>query len=367
MKLLIQPGDGVASLVKGIAAAKRSVEIVIFRFNQKEIEKALANAVNRGVAVHALIAHTNRAGEENLRQLEMRLLAQGVIVARTADDLVRYHGKLMIIDRRYLYLLAFNLTYADIEQSRSFGVITSIRDLVREAVKLFEADTQRHRYEPGLDRFVVSPANARKQLSSFIKGAKKQLIIYDPKVSDPSMIRLLEERSKAGVDIKIIGRLTQKSHRLAVHGMPQIRLHTRTMVRDGQLAFVGSQSLRELELDARREVGIIFRDLRVVNRLVQTFQDDWALAERPGEESEKDLTPVVKVAKKVAKVITKELPPLAPVLDVAVKELVGPEADLELDPKEVEEMVKGAVKQVVKEVVKEVVEEAVAQNGGRRI
>ena len=42
-------------------------------------------------------------------------------MARTADDLTRYHGKLMIIDRRELYLLAFNLTSADIGRSRSFG------------------------------------------------------------------------------------------------------------------------------------------------------------------------------------------------------------------------------------------------------
>jgi len=368
VKLLIQPGDGVASLVKGIAGAKSSVEIVIFRFNQKEVERALGNAVNRGVSVHALIAHTNHAGQENLRELEMRLLAAGVTVARTADDLVRYHSKLMIIDRRDLYLLSFNLTYSDIEHARSFGVITSSRKLVREAVKLVEADTQRHHYDAGLDQFVVSPVNARKQLASFIKGAKKQLIIYDPKVSDPSMIRLLEERSKAGVDVKIIGRLTRKSARLAVHKQPQMRLHTRTMVRDGQLAFVGSQSLREIELDARREVGIIFRDVGVVSRLVQTFQDDWALAEQAGERGEKELgTPAAKVAKKVAKAVTRELPPVAPVLNVAVREMVGAAAGVEFDAEEVEEIVKDAVKEVVKEVVKDAVEEAVGQNGGRRI
>jgi hypothetical protein len=50
-------------------------------------------AVTRGVSVRALIAHTNRAGEENLRKLEMRLLAAGVTVARTTGDLVRYDGK----------------------------------------------------------------------------------------------------------------------------------------------------------------------------------------------------------------------------------------------------------------------------------
>ena len=173
VKLLVQPGDGVLPLVKAIAAAKKSVEIVIFRFDQREVERALANAVSRGVSVQALIAHTNRAGEANLRRLEMRLLAKGVTVTRTADDLVRYHAKLMIIDRRELYLLAFNLTMLDIERSRSFGVITRNKSLVAEAAKLFEADAQRHPYEPGLDNLVVSPANARKRLGALIASAKK--------------------------------------------------------------------------------------------------------------------------------------------------------------------------------------------------
>ena len=105
-------GDGVLPIVKAITAAKQSVEIVIFRFDQREVERALANAVSRGVFVHALIAHTNRAGEDGLRKLEMRLLAAGVNVARTADDLVRYHAKLMIVDRRELHLLAFNFTHS---------------------------------------------------------------------------------------------------------------------------------------------------------------------------------------------------------------------------------------------------------------
>src|SRR5579872_2721378 len=168
MKLLVQPGDGVRPLVKAINSARRSIEIVVFRFDQREIEHALATAVSRGVAVQALIAHTNRAGEESLRKLEMRLLAAGVTVTRTADDLVRYHSKFMVVDRKELYLLAFNLTYNDIEHSRSFGIITRRSVLVREAARLFEADVQRVPYEPGSESLVVSPANARKQLGEFI-------------------------------------------------------------------------------------------------------------------------------------------------------------------------------------------------------
>jgi hypothetical protein len=43
--------------------------MIIFRFDQREIERALATAVSRGVDVHTLIAQTNRAGVENLRRL----------------------------------------------------------------------------------------------------------------------------------------------------------------------------------------------------------------------------------------------------------------------------------------------------------
>ena len=45
MKLLIQPGDGIDRLVKGIKKAKKSVEIVIFRFDRPDIEEALVDAV----------------------------------------------------------------------------------------------------------------------------------------------------------------------------------------------------------------------------------------------------------------------------------------------------------------------------------
>src|SRR5207249_2430274 len=230
VKLLIQPGGGIAPLLKGIHRAKRSIEIAIFRFNLAEIEAALTHAANRGVAVHALIAYTNRGGEKNLRKLEMRLLAEGVTVSRTDDDLERYHGKYMIVDGREVYLLAFNFTRLDIERTRSFGVVTTNRKIVQETAKLFEADTTRQPYTNGIDSIVVSPVNARKQLSSFIKGAKRELLIYDPKISDPAMIRLLEDRCKAGLDIKIIGRVTKKNCLLS-HKMQGLRLHTRTMIR----------------------------------------------------------------------------------------------------------------------------------------
>ena len=360
--MLVQPADGVGPLVKAINSAKQRVELVIFRFDRSEVEKALVSAVNRGVFVHALIAYTNRGGEKNLRKLEMRLLGQGVTVARTADDLARYHGKMMIIDRRELYVLAFNFTSLDLDHSRSFGLVTGHKALVAEAVKLFEADTKRQPYSAGQPNFVVSPINARKQLGAFLQGAKKQLLIYDPEVSDPAMIRILEERAKSGVEIKIIGRLTRKSAKLEVHKLASMRLHTRTIIRDGSQAFIGSQSLRELELSARREVGVIFRDPKIVGQMVKIFLADWETVGRPVAESADQppaAEPAAKVAKKVAKAVVKELPSVGPMVEVVVKEMVGGKNGLDLDHQQVED----AVKEAIRDAVRDVVEVAVEQNG----
>src|SRR5579863_6664537 len=214
-------------LIKGINDAKKSVEIVIFRFNRSEIEKALARAVTRGIHVHALIASTNRGGVQTLRDLEMRLLAAGVRVSRTNDDLVRYHGKLLIIDRRVLYLLAFNFTYLDMERSRSFAIITENKKHVEQAAKLFDADTKRQPYTAGSPTFVVSPINARKQLTAFIKGAKKELLIYDPEISDPAIVRVLEARVNAGVAVRIIGKLKAGASVPPAAGIEQKTLHIR--------------------------------------------------------------------------------------------------------------------------------------------
>ena len=141
-----------------------------------------------------------------------------------------------------------------------------------------------------------------------------------------------------------------------------MRLHTRTMVRDGNLAFVGSQSLRAIELDGRREVGVIFRDANAVRGLMRIFQNDWTLAAQESAPLDKEAAPAAKVARKVAKAVARELPPVSPVLNGAVKEVVGEISGAGLNSQEVEELVKDAVKDAVREAVREVVEEVVQQN-----
>ncbi len=210
----------------------------------------------------------------------MRLLAAGVIVARTADDLTRYHSKMMIVDDT-LHVLD-STTPGSTSSAATVSASSRVtRRLVKEAATLFDADCARQPYSAGHDRFVVSPESARKVLAAFLRGAKRQLLIYNVRVSDRMMLRTLAERHTAGVEIRIIGRVEKGLPAVETRKLAGLRLHVRAIVRDGSAFFVGSQSLRKLELDGRREVGVIIRDSAAAKKIGAVFEADWAASAPP--------------------------------------------------------------------------------------
>jgi len=274
VKLITQPEAGIEPVVQAIRRAKRAIHICIFRFDRLEIEKALGAAVQRGVLVRALIAHTNRGGEARLRKLEKRLLDAGVTVTRTADELLRYHAKFLVADD-VLHVFGFNFTKLDIMKSRSFGLATRDKRTVQEAVKLFDADVTRNPYVPSRSNLVVSPETSRVMLSKFLDGTKKDLSIYDQKIQDPAMVKLLKTLASRGVRVRVLGDLKGPDGDVAVRPLKTMRLHVRAIVRDGTRAFVGSQSLRKEELDQRREVGLLINNPTVTRSLLKVFDADW--------------------------------------------------------------------------------------------
>jgi cardiolipin synthase A/B len=362
MKLIIEPEHGITPILSAIQSAKESIELTIFRFDRRDIEAALRAAVLRGVKVTALVAYANRGGEKLLRKLEIRFLQAGIIVARTADHLIRYHSKVMIVDRRRLYVLSFNFTTLDMVRSRGFAVLTGNPMLVQEAVKLFDADCTRTDYVAGAPGLIVSPANARKELGTFIKRARQQLLIYDPRISDRRMTRLIQERIKAGIEVRIIGQATEAS--LKGKELKGLRLHTRTIIRDGRQAFVGSQSLRAMELDRRREVGLIVRERKIVKSLVGTFEADWTGSLSDDRAVEKPALPK-KEQDKIANALIQELRPIAAQVKRTVRRVVAKAGDEVLHDEKVKDTVKKIVKRSVKDAVREVAEEA--ENGSGKL
>src|SRR5262249_53370425 len=148
-------------------------------------------------------------------------------------------------------------------------------------------------------------------------------------ISDRAMLRALHERLNRGIEIRVIGKVSH--NRLPARTLSELRLHARVIIRDGQEAFLGSQSLRQLELDSRREIGVIFRNRAIVNALTRTFDQDWANAEPVEQEGATSDLEVRKTARKMAKLISKNLP-VTPVVRQVVR-AIQRKGDLEPRPR----------------------------------
>ena len=192
------------------------------------------------------------------------------------------------------------------------------------------------------------------------------MLIYDPRVSDANMLRILQGRLKAGVEIKIIGSVPGRAP-YEVKALSGMRLHTRTIIRDRRQAFIGSQSLRAAELDTRRELGLIVRDPKVVKTLVETFESDWARSNAramPARPTEVDAPTgesaavAAKETKKAVQVLTKELDPLAVRVRKAVTKAVANAGEDGLRNKDVSDTMKKVVKNAVKQGLKDAIQEA---------
>ena len=231
-----------------------------------------------------------------------------------------------------------------------------------------------------MDTFVVSPANSRKVFGDFLKRAKKQLLIYDPKISDKEMLHILQDRIKAGVEVRIIGKVSGK-YDFDSQKLSGQRLHTRTIIRDGRQVFIGSQSLRPAELDSRRELGLIIHDAKAVKKLVDTFESDWVPAgskKRKSRQKEKKSDKEVaddrqgkaadladkqqeqedKQTEVAVEALKQELDPLADSVKKAVRKAVAKAGDEVLTDKSVKDTMKKVVKKAVKDAVKEAVQES---------
>ena len=181
------------------------------------------------------------------------------------------------------------------------------------------------------------------------------------------MLRILQDRAKAGVEIKVLGQVTGRVP-FDVQKLVGTRLHTRTIIRDGRQAFVGSQSLRAAELDSRRELGLIVKDAKAVKKLIDTFESDWIFTSEKKAQAPSPVeaqTPVnepppvsEKEVEKAVQVFAQELDPLADTVKKAVRKAVAKAGEDVLNDENVKETMKKVVKKAVKEAVNEAVQDA---------
>jgi cardiolipin synthase len=286
LSLIIQPGDSFFPIVDAIDSAKHAIKMTIFRMDDPIVLDALSYAVARKVKVQALVAPAAKGWTKRNKKLvdELSKLGVEVRMARSRKEkekVKRYHDKMMMIDDQQSLILTFNPTQKNLHYARDFGVLVRDQEVTTELNRLFDADWHGETFRPKDLPLVISPYNSRKKLINLLNSAERSIRIMDAKVQDQEVIGLLLRKASSGCDVKIISRDTYYNEvvpNFHVRELARYKLHAKCIVIDSNRFFVGSQNLRKVSLDNRREVGIIIQDDAVSRRIERVFDEDWANA-----------------------------------------------------------------------------------------
>lgn len=286
LSLIVQPGDSFFPIVTAIDGATHSINMTIFRMDDPIVSGALSNAVSRGVAVRTLIANKSKGWIKRNKKLSSELSTMGVEVRSQSDsngnELKRYHYKILTVDDTCSLILTFNPTQKNLHYARDYGLLIRDHDITIELNRLFNADWEGKEFAPVYTPLVISPYNSREKLIELLGSAERSIRIVDAKVEDPDVQALLLEKAGAGCDVKIISReaiFDDATPNLHVRRFTKYKLHAKCIVVDTLRFFIGSQNLRGVSIDRRREVGIIVEDDPIARKIERIFEEDWATAD----------------------------------------------------------------------------------------
>jgi cardiolipin synthase A/B len=304
VQVFVEPEAGESVITSAIDGAKQSIWLETYLLTDKKVVSALEGAAHQGIDVRVMLEPDPYGiGTASPRETLDKLSAAGVKAQPTSSSFSLTHEKGMIVDGQTVYIMTCNFTLAALGAGKStlnreYGIIDSNAQDVQAVSAIFNADWNRSNAQYSDPNLVVSPDNSRNAFVSLINRAHKTLAIEAEEMQDSQIEQDLVNAAQRGVQVQVIlpnasssssestdddsnsqGISTIEHGGVQVREDPQLYMHAKIIVVDGQQAFVGSENISTASLNNNRELGVIVSDQNVLSTLQQTFQQDWAASQ----------------------------------------------------------------------------------------
>ncbi len=292
LQVFVEPAAGEQVILDAINNARQSVWLEMYLLTDKNIIQALENAAGRHLEVRVMLEPKPFGGGSPQPTLDA-LKAAGASVETTNPSFQLTHEKGLIIDGSTAFIMTSNFTFSALNgKNREYGIIDSVPQDVQGTIDIFNADWKRSAVQVSDPNLVVSPLNARSTLTTLITSAQHSLIIEAEELYDTNIQQAIASDAQRGVQVQVIlptpqsqpdsnstGITTIKNAGAQVKEDPQLIMHAKMLVVDGNKAFVGSENFSTPSLDNNRELGLQFADPAIITTLQQTFQQDWNISQ----------------------------------------------------------------------------------------
>jgi cardiolipin synthase len=288
--LIVEPDDGADRILAIIRKARRSLHVEMYLLTDDTAVQALVESRQAGNDVQVILEpHPFQADGDNQAAYD-RLGAAGVAVSWASPRFALTHAKLLIADGARACVMTLNLTRAGLTTNREYAIVDDDPTDVSRLETLFAADRVGASASVPSGRLLVSPGNARSELSALIEGARRSLQVEMEELSDAATVNALVAAAARAVSVTVVlpgtGRsaLTSGAARRLADGGASVRVlasptvHAKAMVADGARLYVGSANLTAGSLDHNREVGILLDDAATAGQVARAIDADWSRA-----------------------------------------------------------------------------------------
>jgi cardiolipin synthase A/B len=285
--LSVFPDAGEAPVVDLVKQAKSSIRVMVYQLTKGGVLDALAQKARDGRSVKVILDQSQQPADQ---AAFTALQSAGAQVIWSDPAFTFMHAKVTIVDDSEAMISTGNYSLAQMTGERNYSARDTDPDDVASLRAIFDADFQRQTPDLSCTRLVVSPVNSHDRILALIDRAKTSLLIESMQFADTTVRAHVLARKQAGVDVRAIladpswiaanrdAASFLGSNNIPARYITSPKVHVKSIIVDGTLAYLGSENLSQTSLTKNREVGLIVSESAAVKTMTQTFEHDWLMA-----------------------------------------------------------------------------------------
>ena len=287
VQVIVEPSDNAAALLSAVQNAQTSIHVTMYLLTNNQFINTLIAKKNAGLDVQVVLNQTfPTPTSPNNDAVFAQLQGAGVDVVWASSAFNFTHAKCVIVDAATAWIMTMNVTFSSPSQNREYLAIDTDPDDVAEAEAVFQAD---HALTTAnvVGKLLVAPVNARGGVLGLVQNAASKLDLEGESLSDATLVPSLVDAKNRGVAVRVVLSDSTPSNAMATavqtlqaSGIPVNKvstpyIHSKAIVADDALAYVGSANFTQNSLDSNREIGLVISNPSEVAKVEAAIDADF--------------------------------------------------------------------------------------------
>lgn len=301
LELVTTPEQNHTPLFEAFAKAQKTIRIGIFGISSQEMADQIEKQVKRGINV-TIICDKYCTNNEKRKAIYEQLKKAGANIMVATKGFTITHWKMFVIDESLAFISTMNFISRS-NQMRDLGVFTADKTVISEIISVFDQDVKNSQDQTNITptllstNLVWSPNNSEAKLVDLINSADKSIEIWIENMGHVKIHEALQAAVKRKVTVRVLtsvcglgmsgaqayknlkdlktrGVIVKGTPFPATEGIPYI--HAKTINVDHEAVFLGSENFSGNSINKARELGIVFRDEAVEQKMAALYEKDWA-------------------------------------------------------------------------------------------